>query len=297
MTALIEGIPVEDGMTGQVDERDYHRDKGSLSVSGMKLLLKCPAKFKAYVDNPPPPRAVFDFGHLVHRQVLGDGPEIVVLEPAVHGLKKDGTIADNPTATTGWKDAVAEARARGAIPVHVDDFVKAKAMAEIVHNDQYAGPLFQRGHAEKSFYWTDPATGVRLRARTDWLTLMPSSTGEQLVCVDYKTAATADPAEIEHQFYRYGYYMQAAHYSDMIKAVGLSDDPAFKLVVQEKQDPYVVQVVNYDDEALAAGRRKVREAIDLYVQCTERDEWPYYVDGEITIGLPMWADESMEIAV
>ena len=115
-------VPTEDGLF-TVEENTYHRDRGSLSCSGAKLLLppSCPAKFRQRMDNPPPPKPHFDFGSIVHTLTLGAGSDYVVLEPAVHGLKKDGTVADSPTATTAWKAADAEARALGKIPIHVLD--------------------------------------------------------------------------------------------------------------------------------------------------------------------------------
>lgn len=284
--AEVIAAPVEDGLF-DIDEQVYHADRGSLSVSGAKLLLppSCPAKFKYRMENQPAPKREYDFGHLAHGLVLGKGAEMVVLDPEVHGLKKDGTVADSPRATATWKAAEAEARERGATPVHISEYRAAEAMAAMVLQDPDAGPLFQRGHAERSMYATDPDTGVRLRGRADWLTM----DDERFTCVDYKTSITANPAELIRKFWTYGYFMQAAFYLDLIVALGFSDDPVFRFVVQEKEAPYLVTVVEYDDEALAEGRRLNRQAIDLYAYCKDTDTWPGYGGGIHTIGLPRFA--------
>lgn len=276
-------IPTEDGLA-EVDEIEYHADRGSLSVSSAKLLLppSCPKKFRWAQDNPRKPKRVWDFGHVAHHIVLGKGAEFVVLDPAIHGLKKDGTPADSPRATADWKAAEAEARNAGLIPIGVDEYLAAEAMAEEVLRHPEAGPLFAEGIAEQSLYWTDPTTDVRLRGRTDWLT--PDGEVD-----DYKTSTTANPDELERKFWTLGYFMQAAWYRDLVMALGIAENPRFRFVVQEKEPPYVVTLVEYDDEALREGRRVNRQAIETYVRCRDTDTWPGYADSTVQISLPAWA--------
>ncbi|CAA0129281.1 Exodeoxyribonuclease 8 [Mycolicibacterium vanbaalenii] len=276
-----------DGVFAGVAEEAYHADRSSLSVSGAKLLLppSCPAKFRWSQDHPQKPKRVYDFGHLAHLMVLGEGGEFVILDPAIVGVKKDGTVADSPRSTAGWKKAEAEARAAGATPVGLPEWELAEQMAEQVRNHAEAGPLFERGHAERSMYWTD-GDGVRLRGRTDWLTTVD----DQLVCVDYKTSVTANPDALVRKFWQLGYFMQAAWYRDLLIALGLSDNPDFLFVVQEKEPPFEVVVVRYDDDAIAEGRRLNRQAIDTYRRCRDSGVWPGYApDTTVTLSLPGWA--------
>lgn len=280
-------IPAEDGIYDGVDEESYHSDPTSLSVSGAKLLLppSCPAKFRHMRDNPQPPRRVFDFGHLAHRMVLGAGSEFTVLDPAIHGLKKDGQVADNPRATSTWKSAEAEARREGRIPVSVEEWRTAEQMAEKVRAHPQARELFTDGQAELALYHRDPETGVRLRGRLDWLR-------NDGVIVDYKTCQSAEPGEIERAFHKFGYHLQNAWYVDLVSALRASN-PRFYFVAQEKVPPFEVTVVEYDDIAIAEGRRLNREAIRLYAELCERGEWPSYTSETITIGLPAWATRTL----
>jgi hypothetical protein len=278
-----------DGVYYDVPEDAYHADRGSLSVSGAKLLLKpsCPAKFDDAMRNPPEPKKEFDFGHVAHRVVLGKGADYVVLDPAVHGLKKDGTVADSPRATATWKSAEAMAREGGLTPIHVDDFRRVEEMAAQIRLS--AGSLFDDGNAEVSLYHTDPGTGVQLRGRIDWLT---SDDDGRVVCVDYKTSLTSNPEELERKFWGLRYFMQDAWYRDLLISLGVSDDPRFLFVVQEKKSPYLVEVVEYDPEAVYEGRRWNREAINLYAHCRQTKSWPGYSGGRgrvTTITLPRFA--------
>lgn len=281
---MSESVILED-----IDDQSYHSDRASLSSSGARLLLPpgCPAKFKQRMDCPPPPSRVFDFGTLAHSMVLGKGAELVVLEPEIHGLTKDGSVAANPRATATWKAAEAEARESGRLPVHIEDWAKAQAMAAQVLHHPMAGPLFREdGRAEVSIYADDPVTGVRLRARPDW---MFDDADGRLVIVDLKTTADAYPQTWVRSAAKYGYEVQFAWYVTVAKLAGLSDSPAFLFVNIEKESPYLISVVELDAEAFEAGLTRMRQAIDIYAKCIETDTWPGYGDGIHLISLPPWA--------
>ncbi|UVT31495.1 RecE-like exonuclease [Mycobacterium phage Sejanus] len=276
--------PEQDGLFTRLSEDAYRADLGILSVSSAKLLLppSCPAKFRWEQDNKRKPKKEWDFGHVTHHLVLGKGAEFEVLDPAVHGLKANGEPSEKPTMTTNWKKAVEDARERGKVPISLDDYTKAQAMAAEVFRHPEAARIFAEGNAEVSLFHTDPETGMRLRGRCDWIE--PDGDID-----DYKTSTTANPAELKAKFYRLGYYMQAAWYIDLAVAVGASESPRFRFVVQEKEPPYVVTVVEYDEESIEQGRRANRQAIRLYADCLERGEWPGYSDSVVTISLPKYA--------
>lgn len=283
-------VPTKDGLRSGVTEVDYHADRGSLSASRAKMLLppSNPAKFKEAMDNPPPPKREFDFGHVAHRLVLREGVKFAVLDPAVHGLKKDGTVADSPRATATWKAAEADARLRDETPIHVDTFTVAEQMAQAVKAHPRAAELFLRGHAETSLYWTDDQTGVRLRGRPDWLTLMEFDGQQRPTVVDYKTTADANPAAWVRKAYDYGYHIQFAWYCLGYQAIQ-GEMPAFFFVVQEKTRPYLVSVIELDAEAFALGAQQMRRAIDLYAECVKTDTWPGYGEQIHSMSLPPWA--------
>ncbi|MEU9805476.1 PD-(D/E)XK nuclease-like domain-containing protein [Mycobacterium sp. NPDC050853] len=285
-------IAAADGVYPDVPEDQYHADRGSLSVSGAKLLLppSCPEKFRWAMDNERKPKKEWDFGHVAHHLVLGKGAEFVVLDPAVHGLTKDGKLSEKPTSTALWKAAAAEARKNGQTPISLADHAKAEAMAAKVSEHHTAGPLFYDGAAEIALYHTDPETGMRLRGRVDWL----ETNGD---IDDYKTSTTANPTELVRKFWTLSYFMQAAWYRDLAIALDVAENPRFRFVVQEKEPPFVVTVVEYDDQAIGEGQRLNREAIRLYADCVERGVWPGYSDDVVTISLPGWIARQIDAAV
>jgi hypothetical protein len=218
--------------------------------------------------------------------LLGVGDDYAILDPAVHGLKKDGTIADSPRSTGTWKDAEAKALANGEIPVHIDDYNRAEQMAHAVWRHPWAAPLFnEQGTPEIPLEFPDPETGVLLTGRVDWMTIYEG----RVVLVDYKTCASAHPRSWARKACEFGYEVQAAWYKVLAALLGIDDDPIVRFILQEKEPPYLVSVVDFDDEALMAGASRMRKAIDVYHQCWTADEWPAYEDRIFTVSLPPWA--------
>ncbi len=261
---------IDFGLIAGISDTDYHVGP-SLSSSGARKLLDCPARFKWERDNPPPPKPAYDFGHLAHRLILGEGSTIQIVEAADWRSK----------SAQAERDA---ARADGAVPVLRSEYDAAKAMREAVMAHPTAAALFAEGVAEQSGYWRDEPTDIQLRFRPDWLT---TSLSGRALCVDYKTTISANPADFAMSVGKFGYFMQHAWYVAGLAAHGI-DDAGFLFVAQEKQAPYLVSVIELDPDAVLLGARRNRRAIDLYAECVATDTWPAYGDGINVVDLPRW---------
>lgn len=247
----------------------------ALSVSGMKQLLppSCPALYKHWRDNPRPSKHAFDIGHVAHGLILGDGPEVVVIDaPDWRGK-----------AAREERDA---AYAEGKVPVLAHEYAECVAMAASVRGNPTANALLSHGKAEQSLTWTDPS-GVEMRARVDWL---PDPVpGLSFTAVDLKTTGgSAHPLEFSRQAAKFEYVMQAAHYIEGIKACRLHDNPEFVLIVVETKAPYLVSLVQFDEYDLQIGREKIAEAVNIYRGCMESGVWPGYSPNIETIQMPAW---------
>ncbi|NUS76671.1 MAG: hypothetical protein HOV70_10790 [Streptomyces sp.] len=257
----------------------YHGDRASLSSSGARSLLapSCPARFRYEQDHPRPRKTVFDFGTAAHRVVLGDGPELVAVE------------ADD------WRTKAARAErdqveAAGGVALLADDYDQVHAMADAIRRHPVASALFApgSGRPEVSVFWEDRPTGVRRRARFDWL---PNPSGGRLIIPDYKTCRSAEPSALAKAMHDYGYQQQADWYRAAARAEGLGDkDAAFVFVCQEKTAPYLVTVFEPDMTALRIGAAKNRRAIETYARCVETGHWPGYTDEIAYLSLPVWAE-------
>lgn len=258
-----------------ISNADYHKDPvpgGSLSSSGAKkLIAKTPAHYKWDQDHQEH-KDIFDFGTAAHSVVLeGDETNLAVLD-----------FKDWRTGPA--QEAKAKAYAEGKTPLLTKDLAQVRAMAEQIRNHPEASFLLKDGVPEKSAFWQHE-TGVWLRARFDWL---PNSRGRGMLIPDYKTAASAEPGKFSRSSADYGYHQQAAFYCDAAKALGLSEDPVMLFIVQEKEGPYAVNVIEIHEEDVMMGRALNEKAIRTYQDCKAKNEWPGYKMGD-PIRLPKYA--------
>lgn len=262
----------------------YHGDPvpgGSLSASGAKLILDCPARFRHAADHGGERKDVFDFGTAAHKYVLGTGPDIVVVDA------KD------------WKTKAAQeakklAHDHGRVPLLAHELDAVKAMARKIEEHPIAGALFEAGNgkAEQSLFWRDDEFEVWRRARLDWLPLGVSSAG-RLIVPDYKTTTSAAPDAISKAIYNFRYHQQADWYSQAVQALGLAERVLFLFVFQEKQAPYLVTVVEATVDFLRLGRSENRRALALYADCVATGHWPGYSDDVVRIEPPRWAQAQL----
>ncbi|MGW2371772.1 PD-(D/E)XK nuclease-like domain-containing protein [Kitasatospora sp. NPDC001683] len=253
----------------------YHADRTSLSSTGArKLLSATPAKFKHELDYPEPPKKAFDIGTAAHRLVLGDGPDLVLVDHPVWNTK----LA---------KAEVAEAREAGAVPLKRDEWEQVHAMAAELRRHPLAAALFDPdyGKPEQSLFWTDKATGVPCRARLDWL---DNARGGRLLLPDLKTATDASTAKFEKSVLDFRYDQQADFYMDAVLQLGLADDVSFVFVVQEKQPPYLVNVIELATPWLLMAADRNKRAREIYAECTASGVWPGYGTEVSMASAPDW---------
>lgn len=173
-----QGPGIDEPGVYQLPADAYHAHP-ALSKSKMVKLLppSCPAQFLYDLEHPQPPKDVFDFGAAAHRILLGAGDDIAIID--ADSWRDKGAAADREFA-----------RGDGYVPLLLRDFEKASAMAETVRRHPLARRLFVDGRPEQSLFWTDPESGVQLRARLDWLSDPRES---RLVIADYKGLALDTP--------------------------------------------------------------------------------------------------------
>lgn len=253
------------GIYDGLSEADYHGDPfegGSLSSTGARRLLDCPAKYWWERNNPPVFKAEFEFGHAAHAHVLGVGAPIEVLD-------------FDDRRTKAFKEEEADARAAGRTPILRKDWEIVEAMAAPLRSHPVASQLLSGdGLAEQSLFWRDASSGLTLRARIDWLPVR--TINGRKVIVDYKTARSADRRHFARALGDFGYHQQDAWYVDGVTQLGDAPDPAFLFIVQEKTAPYVVNVIELDEEAVQIGRDRNRRAIEVFAECTASGVWPGY---------------------
>lgn len=267
-------MSTRDGLVYDLPEAEYHSGP-ELSSTGARTLLEDggPEKFAWQREHPRTPSDAMDLGTLVHAKVLGTGWPIVVV--------------DAPDwRTKAAQDARKKARAEGAVAVLVAQNAEADLIAAKVRAHPVAGRLFAEGSAEVSAFWTDERTGVRCRARFDFLPTLTA--GGRPLAVDLKTTSDASPLGFGKSVANFGYHQQDDFYRRALVANG-TQSPAFVFVAVETTGPYRVAVYELDPEALAIGAERNDAALERFRDCTESGIWPGLPDDIQRLSLPGWA--------
>lgn len=252
-------------MTVTIPESQYFSGP-ELSASGAKLLLRSPAKYRHDRDNHHESTApAMRVGSAFHTSVLGSGKPFTVIE-------------DRRTKT--GKEQAHQAGKDGIIVLTPAESSTVEAMTEAVNAHETASAILSEGKPEQSIYWTDQETGVKCRARLDWLR------GNAIV--DLKSTLDASPDGFAKSLVNFGYAIQAAWYQDACAAIGLGELP-FLFIACEKDAPHLVATYQAADDAIEYGRRKAREALRIFADCLDRDKWPGYSPGIEQLNLPRWA--------
>lgn len=258
----------------EMTAEEYHADPvvgGSLSSTGLRKLAppNPPALFRHYRDHEAAETPALTLGKAAHAVVLGIGDPI-------------GVVYAKDWRTTKAKDARAELVAAGCIALLEHEVDQVHAMAARLRAHEVAGPLLARpGRAEMVLVWRDPLTGVFLRVMTDW-TPDPLGESDPFVMVDYKTTAKASREKFARSMADFGYHAQAAHYLAGAHACGLvgARPSEFVFIAQEKEAPYMVNVVPVGPNALTWGSIENAKALDTYLACTAADRWPDYISAD-----------------
>jgi hypothetical protein len=258
-----------------IDEASYHAHP-AFSQSQAKVLLDSPAKYRWQLDNPPPPRDVFDFGHAVHAKVLGVGLDFLTIDADDWRLK----------ATRDMRD---EGRAAGLVPMLAKDLERADRMAEAVLAHPDARAAFEaEGDVELSMWWQDPDSGVEARGRID----KAAATGGGVSLVDLKTTVDGSPRAFTSSAAKYGYRLQGGAYTDGWQILTGEAPTGFLFVTVEKEPPHLVGTYALSPLDIEQGRDKWRLACARLADYRARNEWPAYADEPdpfAYLDLPAWA--------
>ena len=247
-----------------ITNRDYHADPALGSTSLKTLATRTPAHYQHDKAHPKSSDA-FDFGTAVHSLIL-EGDESGV------------GVWNFPAWTTkAAREAREESRAAGKIPMLEKDWQQVEAIRDAVMAHPVARELFTGHLAEQSVFWDED--GLMLKCRPDaW---------QPGLLIDLKTTLDADPNEFGKTAAKFGYHQSAAHYIDGVKAATGEELP-FRFVLVEKTAPYLVSVVELDEEAVNIGRALNDRAKRIYRECVETNTWPGYPTAE-PVSLPLWA--------
>lgn len=260
----------EPGIYGGVSDAEYHADD-ALSSTGVRKLTppSVPALFAHWFASPETVTwsPVFDHGKAAHAVVLGVGAKPV----------KSPYPRWQSNEAKAW---VETERLTGNVPLHPKDFDQVAAMAYKLAEHPFAGRLLDgsKGAAEQSFWWRDGLVGCR--GRVDFLR------DDDLV-VEYKTTQRVDLASIGKTVADFGYGQQTNWYETGLFALTGRVHRTVH-IFQMKTAPYLVSVVQFDQDIQRYSAMQNAAAVDVFRECSQSGEWPDYTPTPQRVTYPAW---------
>lgn len=266
-----------------ISNKEYRKHEG-ISKSDLHILTKSPAHFKYAMEHRVEnDSAALLFGRAAHKAVLE--PETFCnefcIEPELNKRTKEGKQAyELFLLENEGKDVISKKDAETVL-----------GMRDAISKHKFASKLLT-GVYEKSFFWKDEATGEMCKCRPDCITKI----GDQYICVDYKTASDAETTAFMRSAIQNGYDLQAAMYTEGLKA-NTGEDFMFVFVAQEKKPPYAINILQADEFFIREGSILFHDLLEIYHNCKETDNW-YGYEGEegniASLGLPKWLQKEFE---
>lgn len=180
-----------------------------------------------------------------------------------------------------------------------DRIADVQRMASIARALPISRVLFDQlghlGRAEVSIMDADPATGVPIKIRPDYL-IEPCAQFPNGLVVDGKSASDASRDGFGRAVWNYDYGLQAAFYTQFVqRALRTKGRPAFLWLTQEKAIPFAAQYFGAGDALLEHWDGRIAELMPRVAECLSTDRWPGYPTTVDTLALPAWAQRQIEV--
>jgi hypothetical protein len=142
------------------------------------------------------------------------------------------------------------------------------------------------GVCEKSYWWTDADTGLKLKTKPDKQLHAP-------LLLDLKTCQNASPRGFSNSCEKFGYPGTAAWRIDGHK-VAYGEDVGYLFIAVSKKN-YSVGCYELDQEWIELGRQENRSNLRKLAACYESGDWlAEYEKGTLILPKPRWADSKSQ---
>lgn len=114
--------------------------------------------------------------------------------------------------------------------------------------------------------------------------------------VDLKTSSADITSEddIVRNVMKYGYYMQAAMYTDMLALAAGHEVDGFSLMMQQSSEPYQTRHVLLEKSDIELFRTQYLLGLEKYAEACATDDWGAPQLPDIQITLPAWAKKKLD---
>jgi len=271
-------VQVKPGIYEGVIFSDY-QEWDAVNNSALKILTdptKCPAHCMYYLLHGRPDTPALKFGRALDAYILEPLRflEIYSIMPKADGRTKEGKAIK--------AEFEAKLKPRQEI-ISETDYAKIQEIYSFV-SESRAIRLIQGGKSQVCLVWEDKITGLKCKARLDYL-------NESIPMItDLKSAADCSPSGFGWALYRFQYYQQLGFYSIGYETL-TGYEPIMAIFAIEKEQPYVHAAYEIGDKSLETGKKAAHKALTIYKECLESGQWPMHSDQIEILDMPLHALE------
>lgn len=210
---------------------------------------------------------------------LGSAAHMMLLEKRVDKIVR---VQADDWRTKAAKEERDNAQANGQYAVLERQYVDIVAMttaAELYLATTELADLLTTGDTEQTVMWQE--NDLWYRCRPDLMST------DRVICLDYKSTASAHPDFIARQIGRMGYDLQSQFYTRGIKAV-TGVKPKFVFLFQEITQPYACSLIGLSNSYEALGQSKVERAVATWHKCVTTNDWPGYSSKTLYLEPKAW---------
>lgn len=257
------------GVIPDLASREHYDALTNLNWSRLKLIEKSPAHFR------------YGFGDDSSGFALGTAAHMAVLEPA--RFEAEYVVYPGRRAGKAWEAFEEEHLNAGKSILNQKEFDSTIAIRNAVHAHAPAMKHLAGAATEQTLTWTLHAgeTVFECKGRADAI--------GPLSIVDLKSTKDCSPRAFANACQRYGYFGQAAWYSDGL-FLARGERKPFVIIAVESTAPHVVTVFRLPDAVITAGREQYMSLLGKLDYCQRAGFWGGYSESdEVDIELPGWS--------
>ena len=274
------------GVFSDLSNDDYHSDL-AIGSSGLKRFLVSPLHYWAAYLDPERERRdtkAFRMGRAWHCSVFEPSEFTSRYVPMPEGLDR---------RTKEGKALWAEIEASGRDALASREVAAVEKMAGIARDLPISRVVFdqlaQHGAAEASLFTVDPATGLRLKIRPDYM-LRPCPMFPNGLIIDGKTTTDASRDGFARQVWNLDYGLQAALYTSVYQSIfDTAGRPAFLWLAQEKEAPHAAAFYSAGADLMDYWDKRIAKTLPAVARCQESGVWPGFPETVTELALPTWA--------
>lgn len=242
-----------------IPDRETYNQLKALNFSGSKELLKAPAFYQAYLNNPREETKALRMGSLTHALVLESdavSARYAVLPEGLDRRTKEGKLA--------FEAFSAGAAGKKIVPADEWEVCKNVSLSMLAAKKSL-GIEF----TATELMLTVEYAGIQLKSAID-------AVGSDGFLYDLKTSEDCGPRGWLQSCRQYKYNLQQHFYRLVYETETKTRVRGFRFIVAEKQAPWAWSIYELGPELAAWGVADFEAAVKAYKSATALDEWPGY---------------------